>query len=647
MPSQTAAKRRKVQDSQETSFRNVSACNRCRLRKNRCDQKLPSCASCDKVGVACVGYDPITKKEIPRSYLFYLEGRVRVLEGILRENDVAFPPAGDLEACSREEMREVRTGATGVPFTRMHLSPSPSNNNITTMRESFFGLRTKPTMKPAPFPDRSSGLKLATLYFEHANPQIPILHRGEFLRVLARAYADEGGTMSARELYLVNMVFAIGSGVIVKMDDVGTVRPEEFHASAMVHLESSLSFRGGGLEVLQAVLLLANFALLRPVPPGLWYITGVAVRLAVDLGLHREDGGDAGPGSEPRRAWMRDMRRRLWWCTYSLDRLVSTCVGRPPGISDQDITTQLPSLVDDDGITPLGLVSELGPSYKRVAHHYFRLRMLQSEMLQVQLSSHRQRDDGLPCPLLVRFGSFSDWRRHMHDRLLEWKASAPTRRDTGVAFETDFLELNYWQAVVMLYRRSLSVPIVFEGEYNTSDEVDGPNMMMMDEGDDDVYVKVAEAGQRIVRIYRQLHLGGLVSYTYLSTHHLFMAGISYLYAIWHSPVVRARLTLDDVDFTVLAAKSVFTDLMDKCPPAEMCRDALDRTAKATISMASSSGGFGTAMRRHVPKEASSFPDPAAQLGYGDAGVDATGLHPDLCFDGQPFDAFFFGGGANM
>lgn len=51
---------------QSSNFRNVSACNRCRLRKNRCDQKLPSCASCSKVGVPCVGYDPITKKEIPR-----------------------------------------------------------------------------------------------------------------------------------------------------------------------------------------------------------------------------------------------------------------------------------------------------------------------------------------------------------------------------------------------------------------------------------------------------------------------------------------------------------------------------------------------------------------------------------------------------
>ena len=65
----------------------------------------------------------------------------------------------------------------------------------------------------------------------------------------------------------------------------------------MVHLEAFLSSTPAddpldSLEELQAVLLLAGFALLRPVAPGFWYITGVATRLAVDLGLHYEEGTD-------------------------------------------------------------------------------------------------------------------------------------------------------------------------------------------------------------------------------------------------------------------------------------------------------------------------------------------------------------------
>ncbi|KAL7963285.1 fungal-specific transcription factor domain-containing protein [Trichoderma compactum] len=711
---------------QSSNFRNVSACNRCRLRKNRCDQKLPSCASCNKVGVPCVGYDPITKKEIPRSYVFYLETRVEVLEKLLASNNISFPPAEDLDLCSRPgadgsfpalrdsgysaqtdsvDARNSRphshhsqalanallpakkqgdqrpamlnivspakprslASTSGVSFARVvfaavqysvsdqnggpdkPVSSNPSNpaGAGTSMRDSFFGLHTRPTIQPATFPTRDVAMRLVTLYFEHANPQIPILHRGEFMRMFERAYASEGRGLSARELYMLNMVFAIGCGVIVgepvKAEAPGgprlqfqqtrnQSRPEEYHASAIVHLEECLSSSGGGLEVLQAVLLLANFALLRPVPPGLWYIVGVAVRLAVDLGLHHEDGtdiegngqdapdhsesrdGNGGHSDRGRRLWIRDMRRRLWWCTYSFDRLVSTCVGRPFGISDQVITTEFPSVLDDAFITPNGFLDppsgEDHPSYKRVAHHYFRLRMLQSEILQVLQYNQAQiarttgaqarsldldRNRLLPSPYLVHFDSYRSWRMDIDRRLREWKDNAPSRQDTGVAFSTEFLFLNYWQAIVLLYKQSLSIPAMFEGEYNPSNEVNSPTAFTAElrEDEERIYLKVAEAGQKILRIYRQLHLSSLVSYTYLSTHHLFMAGISYLYAIWHSPAVRSRLTMDEVDFTVLAAKSVFTDMIDKCPPAETCRDAFDRTAKATIQMATSKGGFGS------------------------------------------------------
>ncbi|KAJ2896676.1 Positive regulator of purine utilization [Zalerion maritima] len=714
---------------QSSSFRNVSACNRCRLRKNRCDQKLPSCASCEKANVACVGYDPITKREIPRSYVFYLETRVQQLEALLQANKIEFAPAENLEFCSRPSVdpNSVRspTNAAGRPVAvpaKPELSDTPDPNNRdtsklqklvsssgmgsvtgtsnprylgatsgvsfarvvfaavqssvsdqrsssdktgirpyrpangtpmgvgsgTSMRDSFFGLHTKPTIHPIPFPDRETALGLVDLYFQHSNCQIPVLHRGEFMNMFDAAYAGEGRVRGPRELYMLNMVFAIGAGIIMgdsakHVDQAPTVaegkrkkgQPEEYHASAIVHLEACLGCSNGGLEELQAVLLLGNFALLRPVPPGLWYIIGVAVRLAVDLGMHYEDGKDLnaagsdptgpkeGGGGDPkkppefqpkergRREYVRDLRRRLWWCTYSFDRLVSTCVGRPFGISDQVITTEFPTLLDDHYITPTGLLEPAHeasrPTYKLVAYHYFRLRLLQSEILQVLQYRQTQiaRTEGqnqrnpyihtqLPSPFLAKFDSFRAWRIDIDKRLYEWKSSAPTQQETGVKFCPDFLDLNYWQAVIMLYRQSLSVPALFEGEYNTSNEVNSPSVFNVElrEDEERVYLKVAEAGQRILRLYRQLHLMSLVNYTYLATHHLFMAGISYLYAIWHSPVVRSRLSMDEVDFTVLAATSVLSDLIDKCPPAEACRDAFDRTAKATVKMANSNGGFG-------------------------------------------------------
>ncbi|ODH46942.1 hypothetical protein GX48_06979 [Paracoccidioides brasiliensis] len=797
-----------------SSFRNVSACNRCRLRKNRCDQNLPRCLSCEKARVHCVGYDPTTKREIPRSYVFFLESRLAYLEKLLIENDIEFRPPepyegeeefdklagiglvappgklplggdsgaarppfvkntknqekviwarkdsnltvkrereGDDELASdsisrpdeedksaidvdikRQEDEDDRRvedlvsnigmvsvqgasdprylGSTsGISFARVVFSavrssvstntaeraaPRPTerqkarsstNSGTSSMRDSFFGLQARPTMKQAPFPDQAVAERLVNLYFEHANPQIPILHRGEFMEVFRRIYSVDKGRRSHRDLYLLNVVCAIGAGIIFDAkSDVHAqeeevrlshntsptppsqkrqklflhqYQPEEYHASAVVDLEGFLGSSQhtdgfGGLEELQAVLLLASFALLRPVAPGLWYIIGVAVRLAIDLGLHYEDGtgidsmsdqeenslkakskdGSSGksrdgrkvrmkvdPRERGRREWVRDLRRRLWWCTYSFDRLVSTCVGRPFGITDQVITTEFPSLLDDKYITEAGFLHPPAnaASYKHVSQHYFKLRLLQSEIQQVlqhqqalmarKIGKNRSNTfmhTKLPSPFLAKFDSFRSWRDDIQRRLAEWKHSAPAPHQIGVQFSVEFLELNYWQALIMLYRQSLVVPDPLAGELSPTENISSPSMTNVEdvEDEDDIYLKVAEAGQKVLRLYRQLHRVRLVNYTYLATHHLFMAGISFLYAIWHSPVVRSHLTLDDVDFTILAATSVLGDLMEKCPPAEACRDAFERMSKATVQMCLSTTGFGS----HATTETNRF-----------------------------------------
>lgn len=728
--------------SSTSSFRNVSACNRCRLRKNRCDQRLPRCQSCEKAGVRCVGYDPITKREIPRSYVYFLEARVAYLEKLLTDNGIEYKEAAAFEGdesmegeavadtarshsitedsprstvstatIKKEKDRESSTtglgakkdgaegedgsadrnkkneerldnlvsnigmvsvqgtsdprylGSTsGISFARVvfaavkssvsgnvsdrgstrssdRLPSSTAAGTGSTMRDSYFGLQTKPTVKCAEFPDRELANKLVDLYFEHANPQMPILHRPDFMELMDRIYSDDEKSTSSRDLYVVNIVFAIGAGIIYEGKNSTAneenksrerppveqpsmkrrlssyqYQPEEYHASASVHLEAFLGSPtssdgfGAGLEELQAVLLLAGFALLRPVPPGLWYIIGVAVRLAVDLGLHYEDGtgidsiGEENvprlpvgtdekdkPSIDPRergrREWVRDFRRRLWWCVYSFDRLVSTCVGRPFGITDQVITTEFPSVLDDKYITKAGFLTppKDAPSYKFVAYHYLKLRLLQSEIQQVlQYQQARLARQGgknsrnaymhtkLPSPFLQGFDSFRSWRKDVHRRLAEWRDSAPTRQDTGVQFSVEFLELNYFQAIIMLYRQSLTVPAPLAGALTPADDVSSPSFSNVeDEDEDDIYLKVAEAGQKVLRIYRQLHRVHLVNYTYLATHHLFMAGteipfstdrnateltspgISFLYAIWHSPVVRSRLVSAFLQYHIL------------------------------------------------------------------------------------------------
>jgi hypothetical protein len=305
------------------------------------------------------------------------------------------------------------------------------------------------------------------------------------------------------------------------------------------------------------------------------------MHLAIDLGLHQEQVEDSdeayGPssnkGAHPvdesrtrtsgQAQWMCDMRRRLWWCTYAFDRLVNACVGRPFGINEHAINTELPSILDDEFITSSGFPDpSCGAvvSYKHASHHHFRLNLLQSEMIQVlqynQGRTARAAKRGhitcthasAPCPFISRFDSFGSWFVDMEKRLQLWRASIPTPEQTGVAYSPDFLEMGYWQAILLLHTRLGSTSAMHRALNRKSTHGAFANLPVDAEQS---HLKVAEASQKIIRICRQLHLRGLTRYTFISTHQLFVAGISYLEAIrsWQSlrNKVGCHLVLPTID----------------------------------------------------------------------------------------------------
>jgi len=101
-----------------------------------------------------------------------------------------------------------------------------------------------------------------------------------------------------------------------------------------------------------------------------------------------------------------------------------------------------------------------------------------------------------------------------------------------------FFELNYWQAIILLYRQSLAVPEPLAGELSpaTGGEVQSPGGANVEAKEDEemVFMKVAQAGQTVLKIYRQLHRLKLVNYTFLATHHLFMSGKPLLSALTYA-----------------------------------------------------------------------------------------------------------------
>ncbi|KIW12445.1 hypothetical protein PV08_09722 [Exophiala spinifera] len=73
-----------------------------------------------------------------------------------------------------------------------------------------------------------------------------------------------------------------------------------------------------------------------------WWWTGIAIKYAQQMGLHREPrnvedvGGAAAQG----------LRRRIWWTLFARERLTAMCQARPLTISPEDCTVREPSLED-------------------------------------------------------------------------------------------------------------------------------------------------------------------------------------------------------------------------------------------------------------------------------------------------------------
>ncbi|KAJ5267057.1 hypothetical protein N7478_009865 [Penicillium angulare] len=75
---------------------------------------------------------------------------------------------------------------------------------------------------------------------------------------------------------------------------------------------------------------------------------GIALRSALRLGLHRNVATDFNPIE-------REMRKRIFWVVRKMDVYVSTLLGLPQMLSDDDIDQEYPMEVDGEFITALGI----------------------------------------------------------------------------------------------------------------------------------------------------------------------------------------------------------------------------------------------------------------------------------------------------
>lgn len=168
---------------------------------------------------------------------------------------------------------------------------------------------------------------LIDAYFGYYHPSFPILHeptfRAQYDGLIAR---PRGGTWQV----LANLVVAMGAFVCNNDDTDMTI------FRGVKRFLSIGSLEAGNLSMVQAFALAANYLQKRNKPNSGYNYGGLALRLAIGLGLHKEfQGWQIAP-------LKLEIRRRVWWTLCVLDVGATVSYGRPLNWPQAGVDTKLP-----------------------------------------------------------------------------------------------------------------------------------------------------------------------------------------------------------------------------------------------------------------------------------------------------------------
>lgn len=429
--------------------------------------------------------------------------------------------------------------------------PTPSNNQVRASSVSSSG-RSRSRVRRAflipPLPPQQAVERLVAAYVDFVGVTAPILHIPTLGKQLTRM--REGQDVDESDVFVVMMMLALStmaSSRFVDPPDELRACSEAFHAEALKHLDAV--FEAQSYIGLQAILLLVWYSLLNPDKGSIWFLVGLATRTCVDLGFHNENNSQ----TEKLDNLEIDMRRRLFWVTYKMDRLLSQSLGRPPSIPDGFIHVPMPALQHDVDIhagqfSPL--TGEVCP-YKALFAHTIRLRQLQSEILN---NTYGVNGQALPK---------QEWFEDMFDRLKEWLSSAPEPRGTVSA---EGYAISFHNSCLLLFRPSRGNPKPARSGLAT----------------------VLASSSYIIRIYRRMQLNNRISWLWMTSHFSFMAGLSFLYAFFNLYTLgdEGVPTLDEAMLDVESCLAVLEYLSARVPSAAACHETMRHASQAIIEQLS-------------------------------------------------------------
>lgn len=249
----------------------------------------------------------------------------------------------------------------------------------------------------------------------------------------------------AIDLFMLNMTFAIGR-VFTQSVEEEPRSVTGYYSAAMVHAKDVLQLQG--VKAIQCILLVLLFRIYHHSPgPSVWDLSRLAIRICIEEGLHLE------PLSTTAMAPMElQMRRRIFWDCYVLDRRSSQMLGWPFAIQDEDIEAELPYDMEDHELimpsedpmllsSPDAGIRRGGPSSISPFLHLVRLRQITSQARQVQRL------------LSTDATSTITHLQNVHKSLDEWRSQAPAYQSPRSIYQrVEWFNLTYHMEVLAAFR---------------------------------------------------------------------------------------------------------------------------------------------------------------------------------------------------
>ena len=261
------------------------------------------------------------------------DGRSRALDGMVSGSSAA----GYLGNSSGHSL--LQSVSSALPPTSESLEPGRPAESQTltgtgTDSERAEGAEGTATLSCARFPTTMVHDHFISTYFRCYNTSYPVLHEGTF-RERYNVKRTIPASSSWHMVYY--MVLAIGEWLSGSCGDDQSLYYEAARSRFKVE-----TLESGSIYTVQACLLVGNYLQKRDRPNTGFNFIGIAHRMALGLGLHRES-----TKSNGLHDFDLNRRRAIFWILYTFDSGFSITTGRPILLPDTYIDVRIPSNVDD------------------------------------------------------------------------------------------------------------------------------------------------------------------------------------------------------------------------------------------------------------------------------------------------------------